>query len=160
MKFVALFLLVCAGKSYAYRCPGADLSDEQQQEIDRLKQWFKGESQGLNGEGRRALREQVLQQILGDILTSEEQRAAFQVCFQRIYWKRCSDAHLSKEQKKTIRRLQKQLRRENRGQGLSVEEKKAKREALHQHILNNVLEIPGQREVYGNCWRKLKGRDQ
>ena len=68
----------------------------------------------------------------------------------------CPTAHLSQEQKASIRHLKRQFKADTRDS--SRKEKKQKREELNQDILNEVLTHQEQRTAYKICLRRQKWR--
>ena len=122
-------------------CSEANLSDTQKESIKTAKQ-----------ESR--------QNILDNVLESDEQKAALSACWekrkQRKKGKRnwCPEANLSDAQKKSI----KEMRRNFKAQAgdLSEADRKQAKQELRQNILDNVLESDEQRTALSACWEKRK----
>ena len=121
-------------------CSEANLSDAQKESIQQAKQ-----------ESR--------QNILDNVLESDEQRAALSACWEKRKERkrnRCPEANLSDAQKKSIQ----EMRRNFKAQAgdLSEADRKQAKQELRQNILNTVLESDEQRAALSACWEKRKQR--
>ena len=144
-------------------CPEANLSDAQRESIQSIRAEFKEQTKDLPREERKEASQAFWQDVLNNVLESDEQRAAFSVC--REQWKNnrrnwCPEANLSDAQRESIQSMQAEFKEQTKD--LPREERKEASQAFWQDVLNNVLESDEQRAAFSVCRenRRKKHKDK
>ena len=156
-NFIIIVLSFMVSSVYAQPrfCPEAGFSDEQKAQAKMLRHDFRASVESLSKEERQAKRAELEQTILDTIAETDEQRTALAECFERRSGKRsCPEAGLSDEQKVQWKALRHDFRASV--EGLSKEEKQAKRAELEQQVLETIPETDEQKVALVQCFKDWK----
>ena len=151
----AFALPAYARKGKHWKCPEANLSEEQQSAVRAIWQELGASTEGKTREEKKALRAEARQEILDTVPSSDEQRAALAECQQRGKKKRrCPEANLSEEQRSAVRAIWREFRAS--AEGKTREEREALRAEARQEILNTVPSSDEQRAALAECQQRGK----
>ena len=137
------------------RCPEANLSEEQRFSAQEIWQEFMASIEGKSREERRELRAEFHQEVLDNVPSSDEQRAALAECQQkrrRGKQHRCPEANLSEEQQSAVQEIWREFRAS--AEGKSREERRELRAEFRQEILDTVPSSDEQRVALAECQQR------
>ena len=164
-NFLIIVLSIMASSVYAHSdfCPEAGLSEAQETQRKELTREFKASVEGLNKAERKAQWEGFQQTLLDIIPETEEQETALAGCFERGKERRHGRRHkcfkeagFSADQKDQWKGLREEFKASV--EGLSKEEKRAKRAEFRQHALDTVPATAEQKAALEQCFEKRKER--
>lgn len=163
-NFLIIVLSIMVSSLYAHAdfCPEADLSEAQETQRKELMRGFISSLRGLSKAERKTQWEGFQQTLLDTIDgIDEDQRVALSECFKHRKERRHGRRHkcfeeagFSNEQKDQWKTLREEFKASV--EGLSKEERRAKRAEFRQHALDIVPATLDQRTILEQCFEKQK----